>query len=313
VTGDFKLRFYCGMPLITPEGYALGTLCAIDFVLRELSFAQQEAIRRLARQTVAQLELRRKLLEREDVLRELDRARAAADAERQQSEKLLLNILPPAIAEELKANDRVQPRFFDGISILFADFKNFTNLTETLEPAALLRQLEDYFAVFDEICARWRMEKLKTIGDAYISVGGLPEPNRTHALDAVIAALQIQDQMARVNRQRERLRLPLWEVRIGVNTGPVIAGVIGRHKFTYDIWGNAVNVAERMEAAGAAGRVNISEQTWQHVQRRFEAEPRGSVEVKGKGPMRMYFVDRIKPEFAADAAGLVPNERFWMS
>jgi len=311
VTGDFKLRFYCGMPLITPEGYALGTLCAIDFEPRELSFAQQEAIRRLARQTVAQLELRRKLLEREDVLRELDRARAAADAERQKSERLLLNILPPAIAEELKANDRVQPRFFDAVSILFADFKNFTNLTETLEPAGLLRQLEDYFAVFDEICARWRMEKLKTIGDAYISVGGLPTPNRTHAIDAVIAALQIQDQMARVNRQRERLRLPLWEVRIGVNTGPVIAGVIGRHKFTYDIWGNAVNVAERMEAAGTAGRVNISEQTWQHVQHRFETEPRGSVEVKGKGSMRMYFVDRIKAEFAADAAGLVPNDRFW--
>jgi adenylate cyclase len=311
VAGDFKLRFYCGMPLITSEGYALGTLCAIDFAPREMTFAQQDAVRRLARQTVAQLELRRKLLERDDVLLELDRARHAADAERQKSEQLLLNILPPTIAEELKANQRVRPRFSDSVTILFADFKNFTRLTETLEPASLLQQLDEYFSVFDEICARWRMEKLKTVGDAYIAVGGLPEANRTHVLDATIAALQIQDQMAKFNRQRERLRLPLWEVRIGINTGPVICGVVGRHKFTYDIWGNTVNVAERMEAAGAAGRVNVSESTWQHLQQRFETEPRGTAEIKGKGPMRMYFIDRIKPEYSADAAGLLPNEQFW--
>ena len=311
VSGEFHLRFYCGAPLITPDGYALGTICVIDFQPRELSFEQQEALRRLSRQTVAQLELRRKLLEQNEMLRQLQAARETAESDRQNWERLLLNILPAAIADELKTRNQVEPRFFDSVTVLLADFVDFTRLRERLEPAGLVHELHEHFSKFDEIVASNRLEKMKTIGDAYLAIGGLPETNTTHPLDAALAALQIQAYLDKVNRQREQFRLPVWQVRIGINTGPVIAGVVGRHKFTYDAWGNAVNVAQRLEAAGMPGRVNISAMTWHHVKRLFETEPRGSIEVKGKGQMPMYFLGRVKPEYAADADGCKANAQFW--
>jgi adenylate cyclase len=311
VTDGLKLRFYCGVPLITQDGYALGTLCVVDFKSRELSFEQREALRRLSRQTMVHLELRRQLIERNEMLRQLESARDRAVAERGESERLLLNILPPSIAAELKASQRVQPRFFDSASVIFIDFSGFTRIVETMEPASVIDQLDQHFTRFDDIVRRHRLEKLKTIGDAYLAVGGVPEPNRSHAMDAALCALQIMDHLAKLNRQREKLHLPAWIARIGINTGPVIAGVVGKHKFTYDIWGNTVNVAERVEAAGVPGRITISEATWHHIKGRFETEPRGAVEVKHKGLVNMFFLDRVKPEFSSDSAGTIPNERFW--
>ena len=311
VTTGLKLRFYCGVPLITRDGYALGTLCVVDFKSRELSFEQQESLRRLSRQTMVHLELRRQLLERNEMLRKLEQGRDRALAEKAESDRLLLNILPASIAEELKANERVQPRFFDQATVIFIDFTGFTRIVETMEPASVIDQLDQHFTKFDDIMAKHRLEKLKTIGDAYLAVGGVPESNRTHATDAALCALQILDHLAKLNKQREKLRLPPWLARVGLNTGPVIAGVVGKHKFTYDIWGNTVNVAERVEAAGIPGRISISETTWQHIKGRFEAEPRGAVEVKHKGLVNMHFLNRIKPEFSADAAGVIPNDRFW--
>ncbi|UPK07344.1 adenylate/guanylate cyclase domain-containing protein [Bradyrhizobium sp. 170] len=311
VTGGLKLRFYCGVPLITQDGYALGTLCVVDFKSRELSFEQREALRRLSRQTMVHLELRRQLIERNEMLRQLELARDRAVAEKGESERLLLNILPPSIAAELKASQRVQPRFFDSASVIFIDFSGFTRIVETMEPASVIDQLDQHFTRFDDIMAKHRLEKLKTIGDAYLAVGGVPEHNRSHPIDAALCALQILDHLTKLNRQREKLHLPAWLARIGINTGPVIAGVVGKHKFTYDIWGNTVNVAERVEAAGVPGRITISEATWQHIKGRFETEPRGAVEVKHKGLVNMYFLNRVKPELSSDPAGTMPNDRFW--
>ncbi|MBR1144885.1 adenylate/guanylate cyclase domain-containing protein [Bradyrhizobium sp. AUGA SZCCT0431] len=311
VTGDMHIRFYCGVPLITQDGYALGTLCVIAFEPRELTFEQQEALRRLAHQTMVHLELRRQLLVRNEMLRELERARDQAIAGQAESDKLLLNILPSSIAAELKANDRVQPRFFDSATVILIDFTGFTRLVETMEPASVIDQLDQHFTVFDDIMANHRLEKLKTIGDAYLVVGGVPEPNRSHAIDAALAALQVIDHLARINRQREKLHLPAWQVRIGINTGPVIAGVVGKHKFTYDIWGNTVNITQRVEAAGVPGRISIAASTWQHIKTRFETDARGAVEVKHQGLVNMYYLNRIRPEFSADPAGIMPNERFW--
>ncbi|MGK9165733.1 GAF domain-containing protein [Inquilinus limosus] len=311
VVGEPYVRVYCGMPLINPEGYALGTLCVVDFEPHEITPQQQEAVRRLARQAMAQLELRRRLIERERMVRELTEARAALVAEKEKSDRLLLDILPASIAAELRENQRVRPSYYESATVLFADFKGFTRLTERFEPAGLIEQLDRHFAAFDDIAGEHRLEKLKTIGDAYLCVGGLPETNRTHAVDACLAALRMQAVTARLNRQREALHLPPWELRIGINTGPLVAGVVGKRKFTYDVWGNSVNVAERMEAACEPGLVNISASTEMHVRHLFETEPRGTVEVKHMGHMPMAFLRRIRPEFSTDPAGMLPNEAFW--
>ncbi len=311
VTGEPYLRFYCGMPLINREGHALGTLCVVDFEAHELSPSQREAVRRLAQQTMAQLELRRQLLERDALLAQVSEARSAAEAARARSDSLLRSILPGPIADELQANGRVQPRYHESATILFADFKGFTQLTETLDPARLVDQLDQNFGRFDEIVARHRLETLKTIGDAYMCAGGVPEPTRTHAIDACLAALQMQQFVRNANRQRERLRLAPWDLRIGIKTGSLVAGVIGTRRFAYDVWGNTVNLAQRLEETCEPGRVNLSGSTLHQVSGLFETAPRGRIEVKHTSALDMYVLDRIKPELSADPEGCVPNDRFW--
>ena len=313
VVGDPHIRFYCGMPLINRDGYALGSFCVVDFEPREISPAQRESVRRLAHQAVTQLELRRQLLERDDLLRDLEKTRAAMAAEQERSEELLRTIFPASIAAELKANRPVQPRHYDLATVMFADFTGFTRLTEGTQPAALVQQLNQHFTRFDEIVARNRLETLKTIGDAYFCAGGLPEPNRTHPIDACLAALEIQSYLAASNRQREKLRMQPWKLRIGINTGPVVAGLVGKRRFTYDIWGDSVNVAQRLEAAAEPGRINISASTYHYVSKLFDLEPRGSIEVKNKPALEMFFVNRIKREFSADAEGMQSNAAFWQS
>jgi len=289
VKGEPHFRFYCGMPLINPEGYALGTVCVFDFEPRDLTFEQSESLRRLSRQTMAQLELRRKLIE-------LNNARQALEVEKTRSDALLLNILPAKIADELKTRNEVEPRHYDLVTILFTDFKGFTRFAEAAEPRTLVNDLNQYFSAFDEIIARYNLEKLKTIGDAYMCAGGLPEENRTHPIDACRAALEIQEFMARSNRQREKMRMSPWELRIGLHTGPVMAGVVGKRKFTYDIWGDAVNVAARMESSGEAGRIAISESTYHRVKDEFECEHRGQIEAKNKGLLNAYFLNGKRQE-----------------
>ena len=310
VTGPPHLRFYCGMPLVTPDGYALGTLCVVDFQPRQLSFEQGETVRRLARQVVTQLELRRRVLELDRTLAELRESRVAITEAKIKSEELLLNILPAAIADELKQHGKVIPRHHDAVTILFADFKGFTRLAEAMEPAALIQLLDEYFTKFDELAVAHGMEKLKTIGDSYMCVGGLPETNRTHPIDACLMGLAMQTLVGQMKRQRDKFRLPSLELRVGVHTGPVMSGIVGKRKFTYDIWGDAVNVASLLETNGTPGRVNISESTHHRVKELFVTETRGAIEAKNKGQLAMFFVDRIKPEFSADAEGRVPNERF---
>ena len=297
VAGEPHFRFYCGMPLINPEGFALGTLCVMDFHPRQLIFAQTEAVRCLAHQVSTQLELRRKLLELEEAHRQIE-------LERAEGERLLANILPKEIADELRHEGRVKPRYYQAVTILFSDFVGFTKLAEMLEPNELIAQLDDYFSAFDRIVERHRLEKIKTIGDAYMAVGGLPVPNHTHPYDAALAALEISHHAEKVNRQRENLRLSRWDLRIGIHTGPVIAGVVGSSKFTYDVWGDAVNIAARFVSGGRPGKVCISEYAYNLIREGFEASPAGQIEAKNKGMLTAFFLERIKPEFSQDPHGI---------
>jgi len=175
---------------------------------------------------------------------------------------------------------------------------------------ALIGLLDQYFTAFDEIVTRHGLEKLKTIGDAYMAVAGVPAANRGHPFDACLAALEIQGAVARMKAQREKMRLPSLDLRIGVHTGPVISGVVGRRKFTFDIWGDAVNTAALMETNGAPGRTNISETVAGHVRSLFDLEPRGAIETKHHRLLEMFFLNRLKPEFSRDAEGRLPNEKF---
>jgi adenylate cyclase len=304
VKGEPFVRFYAGMPLINHQGYHLGSLCVVDFAPREkLTLEQRDAMRCLSHHVVTMLELRRNLIE-------LEQAKQETAAEREKSERLLHNILPAAIAQEFKERNEVAPRFFDSASILFVDFQSFTRLAERLEPRGLVDQLNDFFSRFDAIAERNRLEMLKTIGDAYMCVGGVPEANRTHSVDACLAALEMRSEMASINRRRERLHLSRWDIRIGIHTGPVIAGIVGRRKFMYDVWGDAVNIAARMEAAGEAGRINVSAEVYERARPFFDFEPRGSVEAKNKGKVDMFFLLGLKPEFARDEERCVPNASF---
>jgi adenylate cyclase len=231
------------------------------------------------------------------------------DLEREKSDRLLLNILPQGVASELKRDGEVKPLYYESASVLFTDMVGFTQIAEKLPPSALIEELDRCFSIFDGIQKRNRLEKIKTIGDAYMAVGGIPAPNRTHSVDCVLAALEIQRYMRSMMETKKAANEPHWQVRIGINTGPLVAGVIGREKFAYDVWGDTVNTASRLESSGSAGRVNISRATYENVKNFFECEPRGKIAAKGKGELEMYFVNCIRPELVSQD-GTSPNETF---
>lgn len=209
------------------------------------------------------------------------------------SEALLLNILPNEIAEELKANGSAKAKLFDYVTVMFTDFKNFTQITEKLTPAELVAEIDTLFKAFDNIISKHNIEKIKTIGDSYMCAGGLPVANNTHAIDVVSATMDIQQFMQQHWQKRKREGKEPFEIRIGVHTGPVVAGIVGDKKFAYDIWGDTVNLASRMESSGEAGKVNISGSTYELVKDKFKCMHRGKIQAKNKGEIDMYFVESV--------------------
>ncbi|MDX1959656.1 MAG: adenylate/guanylate cyclase domain-containing protein [Leptospiraceae bacterium] len=224
--------------------------------------------------------------------------------------KLLLNILPSSIAEELKETGLTQPVHYESASVLFTDFKGFTVIAQAMSPSELIQELDRCFSYFDQVCEKYGLEKLKTIGDAYMCAGGLPKSNKTHAIDVTLAALEMQSFMNQMKEIKAAQHLPYWEIRLGIHTGPLVAGVIGEKKFAYDIWGDTVNTASRMESSGTPGKVNISSQTYHIINPYFDCTHRGKIQAKNKGEIDMYYVDGIKPEFSREQDGRTPNEAF---
>jgi adenylate cyclase len=228
--------------------------------------------------------------------------------ERAKSDSLLLNILPASIADELKTNNVVNPRHYQSASVLFTDFVGFTQIAEGMSPNELIAELDACFSRFDAIARKRKLEKIKTIGDSYMAVGGVPAANRTHAVDSVLAALEIQRFMMELAEKKKALNRPCWQLRLGIHTGPLVAGVIGREKFAYDVWGDTVNTASRLESSGVAGRINISGDTYDIVKDFFVCEYRGKISAKHKGEIDMYFVNAIQPSLSHDSQE--PNQRF---
>lgn len=215
------------------------------------------------------------------------------DSRNAQIQLLLLNILPEEVAQELQANGIATPRYYERASVLFTDFKGFTKLAENLSPWEVVSELNDYFMAFDDIIEKYELEKIKTIGDSYMCAGGIPSENESHLVNIIKAGLEMQEYISARNKERSEANMPKWDIRIGINTGPLVAGVVGKKKYAYDIWGSTVNVASRMESNGEPGRVNISAATYELIKDRYRCTYRGKIFAKNIGEIDMYFVEEV--------------------
>lgn len=226
-------------------------------------------------------------------LRYTRKSKAILQIEKDRSENLLLNILPADIAAELKEKGKAKARDFDMVSILFTDFKGFTSVSEKLSAQELVAEINSCFEAFDGIMDKYNIEKIKTIGDAYMAAGGLPVPDDDSVKNTVLAALDMQSFISKRKKDMDAKRKPSFEMRVGIHTGPIVAGIVGVKKFAYDIWGDTVNTASRMESSGSVEQVNISQATYELLKddEEFSFENRGKIEAKGKGEIEMYFVN----------------------
>ena len=222
------------------------------------------------------------------------------DSQKAEIESLLLNILPSEVAHELQKNGSATPRYYEKASVLFTDFKSFSKLADDMSPQEVVSELNECFIAFDDIIGKYNLEKIKTIGDSYMCAGGIPTLDDDHVINIVKASIEIQRYIIVWNKKRIDNNLPIWEIRIGINTGPLVAGVVGKKKYAYDIWGNAVNVASRMESNGTPGRVNISADTHEIIKEWFVCSYRGKIYAKNLGDLDMYYVDYEKSQSTAD-------------
>lgn len=261
----------------------------INLYKKEREIAQEEALK-AAEEKADYIQHQNAILEEKVKERTLALSNSLSliEEEKKKSDMLLLNILPFATAVELKETGKATPKYYESVSVLFTDFAGFSKIAETLDASELVGELDEIFRGFDEIVKRNGLEKIKTIGDAYMAAGGI-SGNDFHPINSVKAALEMQEFL---NEKFKVIMGEKWQMRCGIHTGPVTAGVVGKDKFAYDIWGSTVNLASRMESNSVPGKVNVSEATYQLVKDVFYCIPRGKIEAKNLGKVNMYFVDR---------------------
>ncbi|AEA43547.1 adenylate/guanylate cyclase domain-containing protein [Fluviicola taffensis] len=293
------------------------TMLILLFIQSRINLARRDQVRleikivertKEIRAQNMKIESQKKVIEKEKT--KVEEQSRLLQIEKDKTENLLRNMIPESTAEELKTKGRASARAYKTVSVLFTDFVGFTKIAEGMKPTDLVNKLDVYFRKFDEIIVKNNLEKIKTIGDAYMCAGGVPVRNNTNPIDAVLAALQIQEYMTNLKTEGLKTGSEFWELRLGINTGEVTAGVIGSERLAYDIWGATVNQAQRMEMMGEPGRVTISGSTFKLIEPYFECTYRGKVKTKSKGLIEMFTVERIKPELSINGEGLYPNDRF---
>jgi class 3 adenylate cyclase len=281
------------------SGYAtVVEALALSFLLTKRFEWEKEEIERIEKEI--QKQLFEKTVENERIVKEQNVFLEQKVEERthelrlamQKSEDLLLNILPEAIANELKEYGKTETKTYGLVTVLFTDFKDFTDISSKMSPELLVQEIDTCFSAFDSIITNHGIEKIKTVGDAYIAVAGLPVPTYHHAENAVEAAIEIRDFILKRREEKKLMGETPFEIRIGLHSGPLVAGIVGTKKFAFDIWGDAVNVAARMEQNGEPGKINISDKTYELVRDKFACKHRGKIPAKNKGDIDMYFVER---------------------
>lgn len=231
--------------------------------------------------------------------------------QKEKADNLLERVLPKNTAKELKSGRKAGPYHYNMVTVLFSDIQGFTKIAEQMDSELLIDELDRFFLQFDSVVEKYNIEKIKTIGDAYMCAGGIPIKNRTNPVEVVVAAIEMQNFMKELKRQSNDNSSHIWDLRIGIDTGPVVAGVLGRSKISYDIWGGTVNTASRMEAAGESGKINITENTYMLIKDFFICQYRGKMPVKYKGEIDMYFVEGFMPHLSSDLKGQIPNRKFF--
>jgi ligand-binding sensor domain-containing protein/class 3 adenylate cyclase/predicted metal-dependent HD superfamily phosphohydrolase len=279
----------------------------IDKIRRQKVKLEIEVVKRTRQITEQNKKIQEQAKKAEIQAAKIEHQNELLEKEKVKVEQLLLNILPEGTAEELKNKGRSKARYYRNVSVLFTDFVGFSKIAEDMKPQDLVLQLDGYFSMFDEIIEKYDLEKIKTIGDSYMCAGGVPIRNKSNAIEVTLAALEIKNYMV----ERAETDSETWKIRIGINTGEVIAGVIGLKRFAYDIWGATVNQAQRMEMHGQPGIVNVSGNTYEFIAPYFECNYRGKIQTKHKGMLDMYSVKGIKPELSEKGLGLQPNKKFW--
>ena len=279
----------------------------VDQIRRQKVRLEIEVVKRTRQITEQNKQIQEQAKKSEIQAAKIEHQNELLEKEKVKVEQLLLNILPEGTAEELKNKGRSKARYYRNVSVMFTDFVGFSKIAEDMKPQDLVLQLDGYFSKFDEIIEKYDLEKIKTIGDSYMCAGGVPIRNKSNAIEVTLAALEIKTYMLERAEQDENT----WKIRVGINTGEVIAGVIGLKRFAYDIWGASVNQAQRMEMHGQPGIVNVSGNTYEFIAPYFECNYRGKIQTKHKGMLDMYSVKGIKPELSEEGLGIKPNKKFW--